>query len=118
MNICSQFKWKINQSVICKVSEEVSEPTIPSAALNCFRLIIRLKILFIPFFTVITVVIVAVVLVLLVQYIIYSSTSIVLMCNLSVDFQVTTGATALFPPESELDQQDSVLVRDTTHYCL
>lgn len=36
----------------------------------------------------------------------------------SVDFQVTTGATALYPPESALDKQDSILVGDTIHYDL
>lgn len=40
------------------------------------------------------------------------------MCDPSVDFQVTSGATALFPPESAMDKKDSILVRDTTHYCL
>lgn len=33
-------------------------------------------------------------------------------------FQVTSGATALFPPGSALNKPGSVLVRRRTHYCL
>lgn len=43
---------------------------------------------------------------------------LILVSDPSAVFQVTSGATALFPPGSSLDQKGSVLVRHRTHYWL
>ncbi len=43
---------------------------------------------------------------------------LILVSDPSAVFQVTSGATALFPPGSSLDQQGSILVRHRTHHWL